>query len=535
MSARRKSARVALGSPRAFLAQRPSTLAAIALTALAGAAPMQAAESSAPHAACADERSCVDRLLELENERLALMPAVAAWKWRHHAAITDPERERAVIADSAKLAEPLGLAGAPIERLFALQIRLASDVETAFERKWRERGFDASQPDLDLARDLRPRIDRLTQELLSTLAIAAPALSRADFEALYAADADRQLQAVGWTPATRRELLGALGEIRRLPVPRAAHSTRLILLGTNGGPVVNQFRSEPASLLIVDGGAYLIDAGSGTLRQLALANMRPEQLRTIFITHHHIDHDAGLPSLLAAIWFANAWGHLDTAPMHIYGPPSTRYLVHAALDYLSVSERIFRAGVPALAPSAPMFETRDIDHDGLIVDDGTVRVTAAENTHFHFKSASAAGADKSYAYRFETPAGTVVFTGDTGPSDAVTHLANGADILVSEVCAACSVDSVPVGARGDRPPLPAELGAEERFHMLHEHLTPGEVGDMAARAHVKVLVLTHLGPYPPGADMTILTSGIAKHFSGTVIPGRDFLEYDLNAPGASRP
>lgn len=536
----------ARGQVRIAFRQTAATLAAIAVAAvtvaarapIAGAAPIEAAApaAGATKPSCTNEESCVARVLELENQRLALMPAVAAWKWRHHAPISDPARERVVIAESAKLAPSRGLEGAPIERLFALQIRLASDVETANHRLWRERGFDASQPDLDLARDLRPRIDQLTQELLSTLEIAAPVLSREDFVVRHTADAEQRLQAPGWSPATRRELLVALAAVRRVPAAAGAHSTRLILLGTNGGPVVNQFRSQPASLLIVDGRGYLIDAGSGTAHQLATADFRPERVRTIFITHHHIDHDAGLPSLIAAIWFANAWGHLEAPPTKLYGPPSTRFLVHAALDYLSVSERIFRAGVPSLAPAAPMFEARDIDHDGLVLDDGTVRVTAAENTHFHFKSSSPeAGEDKSYAYRFDTPSGSVVFTGDTGPSEAVIRLASDADILVSEICAVCSSSAPAVPPQAGRPQLPSQLAAQERFHMLHEHVTPDEVGEMAARARVKVLVLTHLAPNAPGTDMTMFTGVIAKHFAGTVIPGRDLLEYDLNAPaGAPR-
>ncbi|HEY2590075.1 MAG TPA: gamma subclass chorismate mutase AroQ [Steroidobacteraceae bacterium] len=498
---------------------------------IAGAAPLEvaAAIAAAAKPSCTDERSCVARVLELENERLALMPAVAAWKWRHHAPISDPARERVVIAESAKLAPSLGLDGAPIERLFALQIRLASDVETAYHRGWQERGFDSSQPDLDLARDLRPRIDRLTQELLRALVVAAPTLSSPEFTVRYAPDAEQQLRAPGWTPATRRELLVTLAAVRRVPVSAGTHSTRLILLGTNAGPVVSRSNSQPASLLIVDGRGYLIDAGSGTLRQLASADYRPERIRTIFITHHHIDHDAGLPSLIAEVWFDKAWGHLDMPPTQIFGPPSTRFLVHTALDYVSVSERIFRAGVPALARAAPMFEATDIDHDGLVLDDGTVRVTAAENTHFHFKSSSPeAGEDRSYSYRFDTPAGSVVFTGDTGPSEAVIRLASGADVLVSEICAVCSSQGAPAG----RSQLPSELAAQERFHMLNEHVTPDDVGEMAARARVKTLVLTHLAPNAPGTDMTIFTGPIAKHFAGTVIPGRDLLEYDLNSPAA---
>ncbi|HXS26422.1 MAG TPA: MBL fold metallo-hydrolase [Steroidobacteraceae bacterium] len=525
-------------------------LASAAAIAPAAAVPAGGRPAYASMPSCANERSCVDRVLELENERLALMPAVAAWKWRHHAAVSDRARERVVIAESAKLAQSSGLLGPPIERLFALQIRLATDVETASQHEWRERGFDSSQPDLDLARDLRPQIDRLTHELLSSLRAAEPALASADFVRGYSPDADRLLRASGWTPATRHELLVALAAVRPAAAAAparqaAAHSTRLILLGTNGGPAINQSRSESSSLLVVDGKAYLVDAGSGTIRQIVQAGEGPERIRGIFITHHHIDHDAGLPSVLDEIWFLNAWEHLEAPPTRIYGPPATRFLVHAALEYLSVSERIFRAGVPALAPAAGMFEAHDIDHDGLILDDGTVRVTAAENTHFYFKSGSReTGRDRSYAYRFDTPAGSVVFTGDTGPSEAVTRLATGADVLVSEICAVCSPAGLapPQAGRGPAPPpagpapragrpqLPADLAAQERFHLLHEHVTPDEVGEMAAQAHVKVLVLTHLVPGTAATDMTRFTAPIAKHFTGAVIPGRDFLEYDLNAP-----
>jgi ribonuclease BN (tRNA processing enzyme) len=60
-------------------------------------------------------------------------------------------------------------------------------------------------------------------------------------------------------------------------------------------------------------------------------------------------------------------------------------------------------------------------------------VTAVENTHFQFKEGSPAyGKFKSYAYRFRAGEKSIVFTGDTGPSEAVTNLAKGADILVSE-------------------------------------------------------------------------------------------------------
>src|SRR3546814_19231575 len=74
----------------------------------------------------------------------------------------------------------------------------------------------------------------------------------------------------------------------------------------------------------------------------------------------------------------------------------------------------------------------DITKGGLVYSDGRVKVFAAENTHYQTFNA---GRDKSFSYRFETPGRVIVFSGDTGPSEALTELARGADILVSEVIA----------------------------------------------------------------------------------------------------
>jgi ribonuclease BN (tRNA processing enzyme) len=157
-------------------------------------------------------------------------------------------------------------------------------------------------------------------------------------------------------------------------------------------------------------------------------------------------------------------------------------------------------------------------------------VTAAQNSHFYFASRGPSGdLDKSYAYRFDTPSGSVVFTGDTGPSESVAKLAEGADVLVSEVCL-CSKGSAAPKADIDRSTVlpPDGLDAQEDFHMAHEHLTPEDVGTLAARAHVKTVILTH---YVPGdddeTDATAFTSGVRKTFSGPVIAARDLFEFDL--------
>jgi hypothetical protein len=83
-------------------------------------------------------------------------------------------------------------------------------------------------------------------------------------------------------------------------------------------------------------------------------------------------------------------------------------------------------------PKMNPFTALNIQHDGAVYKDGKVRVIAAENSHFALLPAQFRAQMKSYSYRFETPHGVIVFTGDTGPSDAVTQLAKGADVLVSE-------------------------------------------------------------------------------------------------------
>lgn len=311
--------------------------------------------------------------------------------------------------------------------------------------------------------------------------------------------------------------------------PPAPHATRLIFLGTYGGPRAVKFRSQPATLLVVDKIPYLVDVGAGTDRQLAWAGMRHSDIKAVFITHHHIDHDGGLVSYMSLTWFEKAWHHLPLTPVGIFGPPATSYLVHTALDYLSVSERIFRAGVPALPPSVGMFPAHDIEKDGTFYSEGGLRVTAARNSHFLFVSRGPTGdIDTSYSYRFDTPSGSVVFTGDTGPSDAVEKLAEGADVLVSEVCV-CST-ALPAAEAKDAPTArpPEGLEAQEDFHLTHEHLSPEDVGNLASRAHVKTVILTH---YVPGdddeTDVSQYTSGVKKTFAGTVIAARDLFEFDL--------
>ena len=118
----------------------------------------------------------------------------------------------------------------------------------------------------------------------------------------------------------------------------------------------------------------------------------------------------------------------------------------------------------------------------------------------------------------------IVFTGDTGASDAVTELARNADILVTEVGSPDDVVESRKGA-GQWDILSAREQQEFIRHQTDEHLTPEHVGIMAAQAGVKTVILTHLGPRPDNADYAPWADAVKKHFSGAVHIAKDLMQF----------
>lgn len=149
-------------------------------------------------------------------------------------------------------------------------------------------------------------------------------------------------------------------------------------------------------------------------------------------------------------------------------------------------------------------------------------MTAAENTHFNFPPSSPAyGKYKSYSYRFDTPGKSVVFTGDTGPSDAVLKLAKGADVLVSEID---DVDEL-VDVYKKNGTWAAKTPEEQRDWLRHqneEHLSPQAVGELATKAGVRFVILTHLVPSAdPNDSYERLAVKVRRFYSGDVRVAKD--------------
>jgi ribonuclease BN (tRNA processing enzyme) len=132
---------------------------------------------------------------------------------------------------------------------------------------------------------------------------------------------------------------------------------------------------------------------------------------------------------------------------------------------------------------------------------------------------------KSYSYRIETPHGVIVFTGDTGPSDAVTRLAKGADVLVAEASSRDRKDRVrfirSMAARNHWSPQRVQAF---RAHFISEHLDTGNIGELAPKAGVKAVMLYHYDPLDK-ADQAAYVRGVKTRFAGVVFAPDDLDRY----------
>ena len=299
----------------------------------------------------------------------------------------------------------------------------------------------------------------------------------------------------------------------------AQTGARLITLGTRGGPIPTRHRAQSANLLVVNGTYYLIDAGDGVLRRLTQAGVPFGKIGKVFITHDHDDHTAGLATLMSV-----AWDFQRHDPIDVYGPPGTAALVNGARQYFTVNAEI-RWVEGRRTPLADVFVGHDAE-PGMVYQDANVKVTAVEKTHFHIPEGTPYyGKYKSYSYRIETADRVFVFTGDTGPSEAVAQLAKNADVLISEIGSADAIRQTLTKSGVWQTMTPDQQAAFLR-HLEEEHLVAEAVGKLAAGANVKMVVLTHLPPTPDeNDDYARFVPEVGKYFSGRVVVAKDLMAF----------
>ena len=292
---------------------------------------------------------------------------------------------------------------------------------------------------------------------------------------------------------------------RAAPQQKAAgRPTRIILLGTKGGPTLagRTNRSNPSTLILIDDVPYVIDCGYGVSRQLMSAGVSLDRLRYIFISHHHSDHNLEYGTL-----FYNAWLAKQSPRVDAYGPAGLAKMTRDFFAYMKfdIDTRIIDEG---MADPRKLLTVHEFSRPGLVMQNEHVKVTATLVRHPPIK--------QSYAYRFDAGDRSIVFSGDTAYAPELARFAAGADVLIHEVMYLPAIEK-----------LISQFGGATRLreHLLASHTSTEDVGRIAQQAGVKTLVLTH---FVPGDDPTITeeewTAGVRKHFSGQIIVGRDLLE-----------
>lgn len=330
---------------------------------------------------------------------------------------------------------------------------------------------------------------------------------------------------------TRRSLLAGLaacttiGSARASGTPSRLPGSFIVTLGTAGGPRPRPDRSQSANLLVVRNKPYLIDCGEGTLGQIARSGLSFENIDQLFITHNHSDHNLGVPALVATMWEFQR-----RTPLSIRGPQGTQSFIASVLDALAVNTEIRSAeGFPA--PLAPTVEAHDLvsPHAAQVYKDARVSVRAVANSHYNFPVESAPyGRHQSLSYRFDTEGGSVVFTGDTGPSKALEILTRGADTLVTEIS-----DPQELVTLYERRGLWQRKTPEEQAawlkHQQVEHLTPEAVAALAASAGVRRVILTHFPPSATdGDDFQRRVRAVKSGFAGKVLAARDLDRFSIS-------
>jgi len=324
-------------------------------------------------------------------------------------------------------------------------------------------------------------------------------------------------------------------------------ATELVLLGTAGAPMPVAGRAGISSALVVDGRVFVVDCGRGTPSAFAEAALDFRGLEAVFVTHLHVDHVGDLAGLLLYPWGGRVGDDgAPLPPVRVYGPtrPAAlpagdaafhrRTIIHPELPAPGTADLVehilagyayhlnvmpLDARMPDAGALVRAFDVRvqaatkgSRQVPVVVFEDRAVRVTAVAVMHGR--------AVPALAYRFDTPDGSVVFSGDTTVNDDLIALARGADVLVHQVADLGYLEQH--GFTG---------AALERMAALHTDVN--QVGAVAERAGVSELILSHYLPAEPEAISDAEWARRAgKGFSGTTTAGRDGLRRTVRA-GAS--
>jgi len=249
---------------------------------------------------------------------------------------------------------------------------------------------------------------------------------------------------------------------------------KLLILGSGTSVPLPQ-RASPSIAVFIEDRFVLLDIGPGTIRQLAIAGLKHEEIDYIYISHFHPDHTADLIHFI----FATRYPPIlkNRKPVTIIGPEGFS-------RFLSLMKR-------------PYGNWLDLPGGLMNIEElSTSKQDKKKFKNFTIMSVPVTHTQQSLCIRIEDDSGkTVVYSGDTGYDDKIVQLAQGVDLLILE-------SSFPDGQG------------------IPGHLTPSQAGDLATLSGSKRLLLTH---FYPESLMTDIEAQCRKKYKGELILASDLL------------
>src|SRR5215216_3604619 len=272
--------------------------------------------------------------------------------------------------------------------------------------------------------------------------------------------------------------------------------TRIVLLGT-GTPGPDPDRSGPATAIVVNDTAYLVDFGPGVVRRASAAfrdkgitALEPTKLRVAFVTHLHSDHTVGYADLIFTPWTVGRH-----EPLEVYGPKGLKHMTEHLLEAyrVDIETRTNPHGNQRTFPGGHKVNAHEIT-SGVVYKDANVTVTAFPTKH----------AMESYGYRFDTTDRSIVISGDTNPTQATIDACRGCDVLIHEVHTAAWLAERPEAGG-------APAGTFRRFSEQF-HTTTTQLAELARQAKPRLLVLYHYNSRSPQELQTDMMTHYGGHF-----------------------
>ncbi|HTS93504.1 MAG TPA: MBL fold metallo-hydrolase [Stellaceae bacterium] len=271
------------------------------------------------------------------------------------------------------------------------------------------------------------------------------------------------------------------------------------LLGT-GCPQCDPDRLGPASLVRAGKRQLLIDVGSGATQRLISAGSSGRSLDAVLLTHLHSDHIVDLFQLVISSWHQGR-----NRPQQVFGPKGARRFVEGLMTLWrpELEQRIAHEMRPSIA--ALEVEVTEIEPGEILrLDELVVRAVAVD--HFPVREA--------FGFVIETGSLRAVFSGDTAPCPALVEAAKGAELLVHE----CFVH----GAMKPEPGIRTQEGID---NVARYHTASVDVGEIAAKAGIRCLMLNHF--VPTRFDKDRVLAEVRRAYAGPVLVGEDLMSIDL--------